>query len=89
MKLIDADALKNELKYGWVNDKFVLRKIDEASTIDAVPVVRCKDCRYEQHCDWLDEKNGKECYVCVKQNFVGLRSPDWYCADGERMDGKE
>lgn len=47
-------------------------------------IVRCKDCKYLEHLAWLDEKNGKECYVCRKHTFTGMRSPDWFCADAER-----
>ena len=37
-KLIYAEDLKAALKYGWVNDRFVLRAIDEAPAVDAMPV---------------------------------------------------
>ena len=49
MRLIDADALKKafdfdsdvELEVGVVQFG-----IDNALTVDAVPVIRCKDCKY-------------------------------------------
>lgn len=49
--------------------------LDEAPTIDAVPVVRCRDCK---------------CYnagfECLKEGY-GIEHPqDWFCADGERKD---
>ena len=48
--------------------------IAEAPAIDAVPVIRCKDCIYwhgpNEMCGSLD---------------IYPRS-DWYCADGERKD---
>lgn len=47
-------------------------------------IVRCNDCKHLEHLAWLDEKNGEECYVCRKHSFTGMRSPDWFCADGER-----
>ena len=47
-------------------------------------LVRCKDCKHLEHLSHLDEINGKECYVCRKHTFTGMRSPDWFCADGER-----
>jgi len=47
--------------------------------VDAVPVVRCKDCKHYQHDAFLDHDwcDGR----CV--------TPDYFCADGERrsMDG--
>lgn len=52
MRLIDADALPVHKAYcvdeaGWGANFYVADKsdIDNAPTIDAVPVVRCKDCK--------------------------------------------
>lgn len=47
MRLIDADALKNVVK--WLNDCStlgILAAIDKLPTVDAVEVVRCEDCKY-------------------------------------------
>ena len=60
MKLIDADTLKenicehvypladyfNTTDYGMFWTGGIEKMIDEQPTIDAVPVVRCKDCEY-------------------------------------------
>ena len=51
-------------------------------TIDAVPVVRCKDCKY-----WLPMDRFHQDYhpgrgECELNCWV--RDSDWYCADGER-----
>ena len=49
-----------------------LRLVETAPTIDAVEVVRCKDCKFE--------KIESKCPV----KFAGLWVPkDWYCAFGE------
>ena len=81
MRLIDADALIKEAytegAYGYV-DAF---QIASAPTVDAVPVVRCKDCIHS-----YDDLCGLCCtcgpYVdCVVQ-------PEFYCADGERKEDK-
>ena len=46
MRLIDANALIKEAcadgAYGYVDAK----QIADATTVDAVPVTRCKDCRH-------------------------------------------
>ena len=77
MRLIDADALIKEAlaegAYGYVD----AGQIAHAPTIDAVPVVRCKDCIYS-----YDDLCGICCtcgpYLdCVVQ-------PEFYCADGKR-----
>lgn len=46
-----------------------------APTIDAVEVVRCKDCKYSD--DWC---GSLRCNIVAK-NFV---SKNWFCASGER-----
>lgn len=54
-RLIDADALKKKLFvfdmefHDGHHQKYYVYKekdVDDAPTIDAVPVVRCKDCKY-------------------------------------------
>ena len=40
---------------------------------DAIPVVRCKDCKY------YDYHNG-----CMSWHDVNSKNDNWYCADGER-----
>ena len=37
VRLIDADLLKDRLKWGWTNDKFVLRQIDEMPVTELHP----------------------------------------------------
>lgn len=44
---------------------------------DAVPVVRCKDCKHT-----LKGNNGA--LVCCLTKMVGTTDPNWFCADGER-----
>ena len=67
-RLIDADVL------------FSTHLIWNAPTVDAVQVVRCKDCRW--WCtDCMPEEFGW-CDATVNRSTV----EDWYCADGERKD---
>lgn len=46
--------------------------IADLEPVDAVPVVRCKDCKYFY----------SEC--CLKTGFCV--DDDWFCADGERKE---
>ena len=53
MRLIDADAVKFNFQYGRDDNGILLvplrdakRAIKAAKTVDAVPVTRCKDCKY-------------------------------------------
>ena len=82
MRLIDADRFKN-----WIMDRYIcfdhtLDDIDAQPTIDAVQVVRCKDCR------WGREVCGNiECFVDsnIPPEYHGY---EWFCPNGERrIDG--
>lgn len=62
MRLIDADKLGLTDFEIFMCDgdykealKMVLSKIDSAPAIDAVPVVRCKDCRDREVCITSDD----------------------------------
>ena len=51
MRLIDVDALYDRLDYEpWYDnadrDEIALPIVNAAPTVDAVPVVRCKDCKH-------------------------------------------
>lgn len=52
-RLIDADALPKYTGYALSADE-VARAVENAPTIDAVQVVRCKECKYR----W---ENGGDC----------------------------
>lgn len=86
-RLIDADALKEKKVYSHErHEKIVpVAEIDWMPTIDAVPVVRCRDCVYgclsQNVC-------GEDRVFCENPDFEGMdylvNEPDWFCADGER-----
>lgn len=81
MRLIDADKLD-----WWYKGRNIRRVIDDAPTVDAVPVVRCKDCKHL--CVW----NRKDLYAfCPKTNIVFLPfdkdTRTFFCSLGERKDG--
>ena len=52
--------------------------IEAAPTVDAVPVVRCKDCKYHE-----DEEIGM---VYCPNALGGWVAENWFCADGERKE---
>ena len=69
MRLIDAGNAKASLDWTLIGDAAdaACRVIDNAPTVDAVVVTRCKDCRY------LRVWNQKDLYAfCPKTNFVFL-----------------
>jgi hypothetical protein len=71
--------------YGDVNDTMIQAamrlarsKIENAPTVDAVEVVRCKDCK-----KWLKlEPSGTNCRVCA--DSTRIRLPYDFCSYGER-----
>ena len=61
----------------------IYNMIDAAPTVDAVPVVRCGECKYRGgNCGDID--NDRWCYQI--QRYVDW---DWFCADGERRSDGE
>ena len=75
MRLIDAELLEEQF---GISDADILAKeeIRFAPTVDAVPVVRCKDCR-----SYNKPKTGW-CEVHLDREH-----PDDFCSYGERKDG--
>ena len=99
MRLIDADALEpHEQLEPMGNGQYeyveVVYKddIDDAPTIDAVPVVRCKDCkhRHEDECPMqfeeqfdIDEGDG---YYDTEYIIHDYTQDDGFCSWGERKE---
>ena len=90
MRLIDADRL-SEAIYDNVSAPYeeavcakedCLTEIYAAPTVDAVPVVRCRECN---HCD-------PENYHCDHPMGTAAplrRKPDDFCSYGERKEGAD
>lgn len=56
--------------------------VTNAQTVDAVTVVRCKDCKFG---DWDSEPN--DAMVCMRTKDGFWRSGNDFCSFGERKDG--
>lgn len=92
MRLINADEIQYTkdwvvtdkiTKVGGYKAKAIYRvtkeEIDAMPTVDAVPVVRCKDCR------WRKDKSGSTAWMPCR----ALVTPDNFsCVIGERKDGE-
>lgn len=78
-RMIDANALREKCdsthRFVWMRD------IDDAPTVDAVEVVRCKDCKYHE-----DEEIGM---VYCPNAIGGWVGENWFCADGKLKEGAE
>ena len=87
-RLIDADvACKGCVRYGTSLscEECVVK---ETPTVDAVPVVRCRECKH------LNVVNRKELYAhCPKTNTVflpfELDTREHFCSLGERKEGAD
>lgn len=90
-RLIDADAFIEEARnridmqdlYLPVHIKEMV--LDEMPTVDAVPVVRCKDCGWYEVARYTKEGlPDKRCKPSLCSMWVCCTEPDFYCAYGER-----
>ena len=83
-KVLSWQNCQYSCEYGYAmrNSTKTMNDIDPAPTVDAVQVVRCKDCKYYQKV-YGGVALGDVGH-CICQSFETV--PDWYCADGERKD---
>ena len=58
--------------------------IEAAPTVDAVPVVRCRECKFGS---WDSEPD--DAMVCVRTNDGFWRSGNDFCSRGERKEGAD
>ena len=82
MRLIDADAFLEKMKRTsrYFDVKF---DIEEMPTIDAVTVVRCKDCIRRYDTD--------ECPMCflIEGKYYDYTNENGYCDRGEPKEGAD
>lgn len=89
MKLYTADAIKEQVHKLLCQDcgeteycpkcdyRELIEQILDAPTVDAEPVVRCKDCKY-----WEYDVIFSDGWCRGKHQG----NPSWFCADGERKE---
>ena len=92
MRLIDADAMKRVYQEVlcshvacidcsfFMDDKYCRFEtmLSEAPTINAIPVVRCRECKQAE----IDDPDFPDEYYC--HAGCGWNKGDFYCAYGER-----
>lgn len=76
MRLVDADALLDRIP-NLYERREVSRWVDDALTVDAVSVVRCRDCKHH---------DGIRCFRWNSTIITGFND---YCSNGERKDGDQ
>ena len=64
------------------------KMVADAPTVDAVPVVRCKDCKYWKTGEGVNRsKKIKFCTYAIYHSYA--RRDEDFCSRGERKDGKD
>ena len=112
MRLIDADKLYKELediRMDYIDEvsmssKFAADVIEtvqdeylrKSPTVDAVEVVRCKECRFAKPYERMDGKTGYYCQFCghsfkygtnCERLYNPIKESDDFCSYGERKEG--
>ena len=86
MRLIDLDSdyIQETLyRRGFKTRQDIEEWLNNAQTIDAVSVVRCRDCKhYEIHKPKVLEN-------CERKGYIIPMKPDDFCSYGERKEGAE
>ena len=102
MRLIDADRLSEAIydnvpapyeDASWAKEN-CLAEIEAAQTVDAVPVVRCRECKHHR------DKNEQEQQYLVEDILICTSPdatddcwnavwPDHFCSYGERKEGAD
>lgn len=91
MRLIDADRLSEAIydnvpapyeDASWAKEN-CLAEIEAAPTMDAVPVVRCRECKYR----FKNNGHDKSCCPIVDANI--WMDDDDFCSHGERKEGAD
>lgn len=94
MRLIDANALRESAETCLETTGAFQALIESAPTVDAVPVVRCKECK------WWDEDDYSlygYCRACKhgyhttnwEIDIYRKQKEDFFCADGERREDEQ
>ena len=103
MRLIDADIADVVIIYDKSNEltqvsairEYIKRQkafLDKFPTIDAVPVVRCWECkhRYTENCPmYFHDSYWHEGYEEYVDDDTDHTEDDYFCPKGERKEGAE
>ena len=91
MRLIDADLLSEAIHdnvpapyddASWAKDNCLV-ELEAAPTVDAVPVVRCRECKHRKYDDIFGM------LWCNLDSFTKRVKPDDFCSHGERKEGAD
>ena len=86
MRLIDLDSdyiQETIYRRGFKTRQDIEEWLNNAPTIDAVPVVRCRECKQGE----IDDPDFPDQYYC--HAGCGWNNGNFYCSYGERKEGAE
>lgn len=85
MRLIDAKALLDRISNAkrYMDAFNIISYVINAPTVDAVPVIRCRDCKHRGTDECPMHINGQS----ADEAFLRTVDDD-YCSHGERSDGE-
>lgn len=97
MRLIDAAALAAEILDTYGSDAgsedvtVIYGMVINAPTIDAVPVIRCKDCKYREVHEYHYKDIGYRSTDCTRGNegVIGTYGDSGYCSLAERKEAED
>ena len=81
MEIVRNQGIEHPNAYHLTNYATLILR--EAPTVDAVPVVRCRECKQGE----IDDPDFPDEYYC--HAGCGWNKGDFYCAYGERKEGAE
>ena len=82
LEIIHEQGIAHPNAYYLTN--YAMAILQEAPTVDAVEVVRCRNCKYG---DWDSEPD--DAMVCMRTKDGFWRSGNDFCSYGERKEGAE
>ena len=83
MRLVDADNARECVGGDGVTGAVMQRMFDSLPTIDAVPVVRCREC---QHCKETVDYKGPGLFCSIWGREWQRVQPDDFCSYGQRKE---
>ena len=88
MRLIDLDSeyiQKTLYRRGFKTRQGIEEWLNNSPTIDAVPVVRCKDCKHA----WIHPCGYVYCHRDGRNAYEMTFNLDSFCSYGERKEGAD
>ena len=93
-RLLDTDIVRQDKVASWLLDQ-ILYDIEHTPAVDAVPVIRCKDCKYSRELsrelsralrrnDPYENRYIESCLWCM--NISEGVMPDDYCSRARRKE---